>query len=106
FLPEWSSGPAITLTKELAPGRYGYSAKSQNGHLWADSFTVTANKLEQIPLVKATATTPAGTGNLVFYSPKYKNVSVFLDNKHIGTTTNAYTGNLGDLCTAPNVVSY
>lgn len=102
-LKEWESGAEIKLTKELSAGRHGYTATSQNGHEWADSFTVAPGGTTTINLNKGNATMAAGKSNLVFYSTKAKNVSVFLDNNYIGKTGAASTNNA---CTATSSVSY
>lgn len=105
-LAEWSSGAAMRLTKELAPGRHGYTAMSQNGHMWSDSFTVTNGQTTQIQLTKANAqATPAGYANVVFYSSTYKNITVFIDNVYAGRTVGTYPATSANLCSAPNAVS-
>lgn len=103
-LAEWSTGNAMAFSKELAPGRYGYKATSQNGHMWADSFTITSGQQLQIQLTKANAQVAVGTANLVFYSTTARNISVFLGSQYIGKT--AGIANTGNLCSAPNAVSY
>lgn len=105
-LAEWSSGAAIKLSKELKPGKHGYTALSQNGQMWADSFTVVNGQTVQIALTKATAqSVQAGFSNIVFYSSTYKNISVFVDNVYAGRTVGTYPATSANLCTAANAVS-
>ncbi|RYD54517.1 MAG: hypothetical protein EOP56_19055 [Sphingobacteriales bacterium] len=106
MLMEWSNGAAMRLTKELTPGRHGYTAMSQNGHMWSDSFTVTNGQTTQVLITKATAKpAPAGSANIVFYSSTYKNISVFIDNVYAGRTVNTYPATSANLCSAANAVS-
>lgn len=105
-LGEWSNGAAMRLSKELAPGRHGYTAMSQNGQTWADSFTVTNGQTTQIQLTKATAqATPAGYANIIFYSATHKNISVFIDNVYMGHTVGTYPSTSANICAAPNAVA-
>jgi len=95
-----------SIYKETNIGTHSYTGQSENGHTWAGSVITKNGSTTMIELIKYTALPiSSSTSNIIFYSPSYNNIKVFMENTYIGTVLSTYETNTLDFCIRNWVVS-